>query len=192
MEQIRSFISIELPNGVKTRLAELEERLNKAGRVSARWVKPDNIHLTMKFLGDVEADKIPDITRVMAEAIAGIPPFLLEINGLGAFPNLNRIRVVWVGIKGELERLNALQQKHESALEPLGFAAEKKRFSPHLTLARVNERALQEERRGLGRLLAATEFKPVNMKVETVDLMKSRLTGAGAVYTKLKTVRLTG
>lgn len=192
MEQIRSFIAIELPDELRRRLGQLETSLEAGGRYRAKWVRPDSIHLTLKFLGDVDADRIAGIGEAISEAARGIPPFSLEVKEPGAFPNLNRVQVVWVGIGGELDKLGRLQERLESNLEPLGFAPEKRAFRPHLTLARLYNGASLEERREFGRHIAAVSFDPVGLPVGAVNLMKSQLTRAGAVYSRLHRAELTG
>ena len=141
MKQIRSFIAIELPESVKQELVILENQLKERSGINAKWVDPYSIHLTIKFLGNVPVNKIDGILHAMEEAVKSTGPFTLQITGLGAFPNLNRVQVAWVGLTGELDRLTKIQQQVESGLVPLGFAAEKRAFKPHLTLARVRDRA---------------------------------------------------
>ncbi len=192
MEQIRSFIAIELTDELRRRLGQLEANLEAGGRYRAKWVKPESIHLTLKFLGDVAADRIAGIGEAISEAARGIPPFSLEVAKLGAFPNLDRVQVVWVGIGGELDKLGRLQERLESNLEPLGFAPEKRVFRPHLTIARLHNGASGEERREFGRHIAAAGFDPVALPVKAVNLMKSQLTRAGALYSRLHSAELTG
>lgn len=192
MEQVRSFIAIELPDELRQRLGQLETSLESGGRYRAKWVKPDSIHLTLKFLGSVDADRVAEIGEAISEAARDIPPFSLEVKGPGAFPNLDRVQVVWVGISGELDKIGRLQERLESNLETLGFAPEKRAFRPHLTLARLYNGASVEERREFGRHIAATGFDPVALPVKAVNLMKSQLTRTGAVYSRLHCAKLTG
>jgi len=190
MEQIRTFIAIELPDSLKLKLSELETRLKSDGQSPAKWGKPDSIHLTLKFLGNTAVGKISEIARAMAAAAEAVPPFHLEIKGLGTFPNPKRVQVVWVGVSGELDKLARLQQGIESRLEPLGFTPEARPFVPHLTLARVNRLASGGERQQLGQLIAATEFEAGTIKVTAVSLMKSQLTREGAIHSRLASARL--
>lgn len=156
-----------------------------------RWVDPNSIHLTLKFLGDIDVNMTGKITAVMEEAVRGVHPLHLEISGLGVFPNPRRVQVVWVGLTGELERLGQLQKRIEAGLTPLGFAAESRSFTPHLTLARVRERATPYERQDLGRLIEGTHFEAAcGLNVESVNLMKSQLTREGPVHTRLSSVVL--
>jgi len=191
MEQIRAFIAINLPDDVKSALSRLQARLKTGERFPVKWVDPYSIHLTLKFLGNIPADITDRINTALEGAVRGIPPFQVEIRGLGVFPNLNRVQVVWVGVGGEIDLLLRLQRAIDSGLSSLGFAPEKRRFTPHLTLARVRDRAAPSERQSLGRLIADTKFEDVyRINVDSVNLMKSQLTREGAVYTRINSVVL--
>ncbi|MFC1968885.1 RNA 2',3'-cyclic phosphodiesterase [Chloroflexota bacterium] len=191
MEQIRSFIAIELPDALKQELAKLQGKLRQPQQSWIKWVSPQAIHLTLKFLGNVSADKIPSLTKAIEASARGIPPFRLEISGVGAFPNLKRTQVVWVGMGGEIDVLRQLQHSVESHLAPLGFAPEKREFSAHLTLARVRNQATPSERERLGQLISSTRFETAHpIKVDAIDLMKSQLTREGAIYTKISSAGL--
>ena len=191
MEQIRSFIAIELPDELKSGLLRLQTQLKAAGHTSVKWVDPYSIHLTLKFLGNIAADRVGEITGVMETAARGISPFRLEVSGLGAFPNLRRVQVVWVGIRGEVDKLSQLQRSIDSGLAPLGFATESREFKPHLTIARLREWASLEERQNFGQLIANTGFEAVyRFGVDSVNLMRSQLTREGAIYSRLSSVGL--
>ncbi len=191
MNQIRSFIAIELPDTLKGELAHLQAQL-KAGRYpSVKWVDPDSIHLTLKFLGNIDTSKIEEITAAMAEVARGISPFHLEVNQLGAFPNSRRVQVIWVGINGQVDHLRQLQQRLESRLAPLGFPPESRQFKPHLTLARLRQWASAEERSALGQLIANTSLTAnYAFPVDTIHLMKSQLTREGAIYHRISSAPL--
>jgi len=191
MEQVRSFIAIELPDEVKSGLADLQARLKTGQPPSVKWVNPNSIHLTLKFLGNVAADQIDGITRAMEAAARGTAPFPLEVRELGVFPTLRRVQVVWVGMSGDLARLGRLQQRIESNLGPLGFTPEARKFTPHLTLARLREQATPDERQSLGQLIARTGFTAApGFTVDAVNLIKSQLTREGAIYHRLSSVKL--
>jgi len=193
MEQVRSFIAIELPDELKAGLAQLEAQLKLGKPSSVKWVDPSGIHLTLKFLGNIAVDRISAITRAMEEATRELSPFQLKVTGLGVFPNLKRVQVAWVGIGGEVDKLGQLQQRIESNLVPLGFAAESRRFTPHLTLARLRDRASPDERQRFGQLIASTKFEAVyTIKVDSLNLMRSQLTREGAIYSRLSSVGLRG
>ena len=190
-EQIRSFIAIELPQNVKNGLAKLISELEKTEHPFVKWANPEGVHLTLKFLGNIPFKQVDEISKAIEEAAQGVLPFHLEVSGLGAFPNLKQPRVLWVGIKGEIDNLLSLQQNIDSALAPLGFVAEKRPFTPHLTLARLRERASPGERKSFGQLVMSTSFESsCPLDVETISLMRSQLTLEGAIYTRLFAVKL--
>ncbi len=193
MEQIRSFIAIELPDELKLELTQLEARLKSGKQPWVKWVDPYSIHLTLKFLGSIAADRTGQITKVIEEAVQGVPPFQLKVKDLGVFPNLKRVQVAWVGVGGEVDKLGQLQQRIESNLVPLGFAPELRSFTPHLTLARLRDRASLEERQRFGQLIADIRFEATyTIEVEAINLMRSQLTKEGAIYSRLSSVRLKG
>ncbi len=191
MEQVRCFIAIELPDGVKRGLRELQAQLKSGGQAPVKWADPDNIHLTLKFLGNVAADRMGEITAAMTKAVQGVSPFQLEVKELGVFPNPRRVQVIWVGVSGEVDKLAKLQQRLESNLAGLGFAPEGRRFTPHLTLARLRDQATPDERAKLGQLIADTEFDAAqSFPVEAVNLIKSQLTREGPIYTRISSAAL--
>ena len=191
MEEIRSFVAIELPDEVRQGLGLLVTRLKLLQPDRVKWVDPTSIHLTFKFLGNIARSRISEITEAMVEATRGIPPFSLKIKGLGVFPNLNRVQVAWVGVGGETDKLAQLQQRLESSLSPLGFAPEERAFTPHLTLARVRQQASAQERQELGQLIAGTRPETIgHFAVETISLMRSQLSREGAIYSRIGSVGL--
>jgi 2'-5' RNA ligase len=190
-EQIRSFIAIELPGEVKGQLAELRRDLERTEHRFVKWVEPEGIHLTLKFLGNIPLKQVTEITKAMEEAARDIPPFHLEFSGVGAFPNLKQPNVLWVGIGGEIDTLLRLQQNIDSELASLDFAKEERPFMPHLTLARVRQGTSPMERRQFGELAMFARFGasyPVDVKA--ISLMRSQLTPDGAIYTRLSMVGL--
>ena len=192
-QQVRAFIAIELPQAAREGLARLEDALRRPEHRCVKWVSPEGIHLTLKFLGNVPAGRVPEVGAAVAEAARNVPPFRLEIAGTGVFPGLKQVRVFWVGIGGEVDRLRALQGSIDSTLATLGFAREDRPFVPHLTLARVRQGASPGERRSFGELVDSVVFEEKHgIDVRAVSLMRSQLTSAGAVYTRLSSVELGG
>jgi 2'-5' RNA ligase len=190
-ESIRTFIAVDMPAESKRALRVLQDSLKKGSRAPVKWVDPGSIHLTLKFLGATGAGLVPRILEVIAGAVRGVKPFPVELKGLGAFPNLNRARVVWVGLAGDIEKLAVIQGRIEVGLVPLGFPAEGRAFSPHFTLGRVREQASPDERRRLGELIAATTFDAGGrFTVEAVHLIKSQLTREGPIYSRLGSVEM--
>ena len=128
-ETIRAFIAIELSVEIKRELEKIESVLKSQNSTPAKWVNPDSIHLTLKFLGDVSPDRVPGISDAINTGVAGTGSFRLRVSGLGVFPNPTRTQVVWAGITGDMDRLSQLQSTIEVETEKLGFPREKRRFS---------------------------------------------------------------
>lgn len=190
MEKIRAFIAIELPEGIRKELEAVESRLKTGNTVPVKWVAPDSIHLTLKFLGDIDAGGTGEILSAMEEAAVGILPFRLGVKDLGVFPGPAKTRVAWAGLEGDMDKLVLLQRNIDSGLEKLGYEPETRGFSPHLTLARVRDRATRDERQRFGGLVTGTPFEAGYFNVDSVHLIKSQLTKQGAIYTKIGSVRL--
>ena len=185
--EIRCFVALNLPPELKGRLAELEARLKEA-RADVSWVKPENIHLTLKFLGGVEETRIPLIKRAIQEGLRGGGPLVLSLAGLGVFPNPRSPRVIWVGVEGDTERMEKLQKRLEQALEGVGFPREARSFSPHMTLGRMRSR---QGTAGLMELVERLgEYRAGSIEAESIELMRSQLHPAGAIYTILESFPL--
>ncbi len=186
-EPIRTFIAIELDDAAKRALGEAQTRLKRerAARL-VRWVAPDNIHLTLKFLGNVEAGRLPALQNAVADACAGFSPFTLSLRELGAFPNLSRPNVVWVGLQGEVEIAARLAEKIDAACAALGFPREPRPFAPHLTLGRVKKDARADDQRFVGEMIANAQANGrAEIHVTRVSVMQSELRPSGSVYTRL-------
>ena len=191
MNEIRAFIAVLLPDEVKQSLSALQDRLRSGSSVSAKWVDPGNIHLTLKFLGNISPGLVGRITSATETAAREIKPLNIQVKGLGAFPNANRVNIVWVGLVGDIERLALLQKRIDAQLSPLGFKSENRPFTPHLTIARIRDHASSEERRQLGRLIAETAFDTLlPVDITSVYLMKSQLTREGPIYSSILSVNL--
>lgn len=190
--EIRSFIAIELPPRFRLGLREVQDKLKPESRGTAKWVDPDGIHLTLKFLGNIREDSIEAITRAMATAATGITPFCLKTSRVGCFPNLKNPRVVWVGLDGDPEQLLVLKQRLDSELKPLGFPTDERAFTPHLTLARLRNQASALEREQMGKLISDIKLERVyQMSVESLSLMRSHLTREGSIYNRVSSASLT-
>ena len=191
MELVRSFIAIELPADVRSELTSIEEKLKVRRHPFVKWVDPESIHLTLKFLGSVSGETIPEIVEAMSLVAQPVSPLTLQIGGTGAFPNWQRPQVVWVGVGGEMGRLTTLQRELEAALSSLGFPPESRPFSPHLTLGRLRERVTPEDRRRFGLWAQSVKFEAsLSFEVNAVRLMKSQLTSSGPIYSQLASVEL--
>ncbi len=197
MQTLRTFIAVELDQELKATLTEIQTRLRGAVPPRAvRWVQSEGIHLTLKFLGDTPLDKVEQVKAALALAAGQIPAFTITVAGVGCFPDARRPRVVWVGIQEPSGSLARLWQAVESHVAPLGFPTEKRPFSPHLTLGRVQRYASSGEVRDVGQAVAAlaAEMAGVQdeMAVSAVAYIKSDLRPTGAVYTILTEARLQG
>jgi 2'-5' RNA ligase len=194
MSTIRTFIAVELDEELQNNLRRLQERLR--GQVaprSVRWVRSEGIHLTLKFLGDTPLSKLDEIKTALARAAAEVGSFTFTVGGVGCFPNLRRPRVAYVGLQEPTGKLARLRDAVEAHVAPLGFPTERRRFSPHLTLGRVQRRASKSEIVEIGQVVAASEMGTLDeMAVTVVSHIKSDLRPSGAVYTTLFEARLTG
>lgn len=190
-EKIRSFIAIELPAEVRHALAKLQQKLKAGDGGQVKWVEAENMHLTLQFLGNVDALTMNKIMSAIGQGAIGTHPFQIEVGGLGMFPDAQRVRVIWVGLNGDIEKLAGLQKSIGANLEPLGFIPEKRPFTPHLTLGRVRDYCRPVERAAIGQAVAKTAFTArYEITVNSINLMKSQLTRQGPIYTRLASVNL--
>ena len=181
----RLFIAVELTSAAR-RYAEEALRIFKEGLPSGvRWVRPEGIHLTLKFLGNVSNDAIPTIESGMQRVVEGICPFTVRVQGAGCFPSTRRPRVLWLGLQGELEPLLTAQSRLEDSLEALGVERENRRFQPHLTLGRVSGGLPEGWAERLEKTLQTIgELGHCDLPVDGLSLMESVLGKEGAVYTR--------
>lgn len=190
---LRLFVAIELPPECHRELGDAQERLRAALGSAVRWAEPESIHLTLKFLGTLPPVRLPSVQRAIGEACEGCQPFRLTLDGLGTFPSLSAPRVLWVGIFGDADALAGLQHRIERCLARRGLPAERRRFSPHLTLGRVREGLAAAETRRVGpAVLEAAPPAPAEIPVEAVSLIQSHLHPRGTRYTRLGSWPLRG
>ena len=188
----RTFIAIELDDAVRTAFASVQRRL-RAEPISGfvRWVDPEAIHLTLKFLGDIDSDRVPEVVAAMEKACAGLEPFELAVRGAGCFPNNERPNVIWAGIVGEVKAATQLARRIEAECVKLGFPPEERPFSPHFTLGRVSRDAGLKQRTQLGDIVRRFDLGPVGaIRADAIHLMRSELKPTGSVYTSLGNVKL--
>ena len=184
---VRAFVAVNLDQDLKDALAKVQERL-KATRADVGWVRPESLHLTLKFLGQVEESRLGAVAEAIAAAATGYGSFRLVLGGVGAFPQPRAARVVWIGVQQGAEALVTLQARVEAGLEALGFAREERPFAAHLTLGRVRGPARREQ---LAVALTSIPAEPLGeMLLHRIDLMKSELGPGGARYTALQTFPL--
>ena len=175
---IRAFIAIHLPRVVKTYLGHLAEDL--AGQLpnrAVRWVKPDRMHLTLRYIGETEKNLVPELGHALDQTAAKHQQFTLHLEGFGCFPNKKQPRVLWAGIGGEVEAAERLKKDIDSALVPLGWEAEKRPFRPHLTVGRVKDSRKVASQRW------PDDVQPLVIPVDSIHLIESELTPDGPIYT---------
>src|SRR2546429_247121 len=177
--RLRLFVALTLPSPVRQALWQTVAPLRERG-LPVKWVRPDGIHLTLKFLGDVAEERAADVRAALGRAAAGARPLPLALGEFGVFPDFQRPRVVWAGITAD-SRLEILQHRVEQEFAPLGFPTEARPFRPHVTLGRAAREARPRDFAGLEAALGALQFE-ATVVVESVDLMQSTLESAGAVY----------
>jgi 2'-5' RNA ligase len=179
---VRLFVALEIPTAVRESLAALLDSL-RALSAQPRWVRPENLHVTLKFIGEWQPDKL-EALRSALTAVRLDQPVTLDFRGLGFFPNEKRPRVFWAGIEASAN-LITLASEIDHATEKLGIAREQRAFSPHLTLARFEPPGLREKLRAAVRENAAREFG--SLHANRFHLIESKLKPSGAEYTTLQT-----
>ena len=184
-ETFRAFIAIDLPESVKSFLSDVQETLKSYG-FRVKWVRPQNIHLTLKFLGDTATAHTDKISEAMALATRNFPIVPLKAKGIGVFPNARRPRVIWAGLNGQLETLANLQQTLDAHLADLGFARDTRAFKSHLTLGRVKGKIASDRMKAA--IDKLKELESESFEASQIILFKSELRPTGAVYTKVHRV----
>lgn len=191
MEAVRAFIAIELPEETRRQLDDIEKQIqDRAGQgahKAVRWVPASNMHLTLKFLGEVSAANIQSLARTLYNQAYRQTEFDISIGGLGAFPNIRRPRVIWVGATAP-SALFSLQKGIDAETRQLGYPTDDRPFSPHLTLGRIAQNARPEEVIQVAQALSETKVGELGrIKVNCIHLFRSDLRPTGAVYTPLHT-----
>jgi 2'-5' RNA ligase len=186
---MRLFLALNLPKKERQRIDRAARPLREEG-LPVRWTDLEKFHVTMKFLGEVRADRVAEIQGVLDRVAASIRPFEATVNGFGAFPTIRKPSVVWAGMEATPE-LRCLKQDLEWALADLGFEKETRAFHPHLSLGRAQQRKGAGAFRGLDELMAELTLES-RFKVRTVELMRSQRGKDGARYTVLHKARLVG
>ena len=182
----RVFVAVGLPDEAREQLEDAVGRIRSEIPDGIQWARPDGMHLTLKFLGNIPASRVASLVDCLGPVAAGSQPFSLELAGLGMFPNRRAPRVLWAGTSGEHEALSRLQQATEVASTALGHPPEERPFRPHITLGRPR-RGLSDAQRGrIGDVVSAlTPPAPVSWSVRSIEVMQSELHPSGARYTVL-------
>ena len=187
MAQVRTFVAVDISDEARRSVANLVRELKGYG-AEVRWVAPESLHLTLKFLGEIDEARLEEVFQGVQEATEGLGPFRMVLEGLGGFPGLGRPRVLWVGVSEGADILRSLAERVEGSLERRGFPREGRPFSPHLTIGRVKRQS--GKLRQLTEDMARRGFGPEEVLVEEVKVMKSDLRPSGAVYTTLRSFPL--
>ncbi|HXU38063.1 MAG TPA: RNA 2',3'-cyclic phosphodiesterase [Blastocatellia bacterium] len=185
-DTVRTFVCIEIPDSISERIGNLQTEL-KAIDAQVSWTRPSNIHLTLKFLGAVEETRIQNVARAVQRAVAGINGFEIEVGGAGCFPSTRNPRVLWIGFSEVPDALRQLYSSLEDELDREGFAREKRKFSPHLTIGRLRgpKNATQ-----LAELLIESGFTAERFSASEVIVMRSDLKPTGSIYTPQAVIKL--
>ena len=179
---VRTFIAIEIPENILSDIRELQQNLRHFG-IDIRWIRPENIHLTLKFLGDVPAANIDGIFRAISKAAEKVSSISLKAKGIGMFPGIKHPRVLWVGLDGQLDDLMRLQKTVDANLKDMGFPLERRPFKGHLTIGRIKVK-LNTKTFG-DALTTFGNFETQTFTADKITVFKSELKPQGAVYTRL-------
>jgi len=182
----RAFVAIDINEAVRQKLIAIQQQLATTG-AQLKLVEPGNIHVTMKFLGDVPSDKISAVADALRVAASGAQSFDINVRGIGVFPNLRYIRVVWAGVVDGRDAVIALQRNIDRELQKLGFSPEHD-FVPHLTLARVKTAKHKEQLVSFSKEMSDMEFGVT--RAQAVELKQSTLTPKGPIYSTLASIEL--
>lgn len=186
MNQLRAFIAIDLPHPIQEAIEKQTSRLRQAaGDGLVRWIPPQNIHLTLKFLGNIAASHMDFLKQLLHQTADSHQPFDVQIGGIGSFPNSKLPRVLWAGVHAPAD-LASLQKNIEAGAARLGYEKEARPFSPHLTLGRVRQGIDPRDLQKISAALNGIQIGNIgSARVDAVHLYKSELRPEGSLYTKL-------
>ena len=192
MNAVRAFIAIELPEVTQAALAEVQSRLSQhIPPGSVRWVKPRNMHLTLKFLGQVPTAQIETIATALRHALVSMREFSFDVMNAGCFPNERRPRVIWIGVEEPSGALQTLHRTIEMVIEPMGYPVEPRSFQPHLTLGRAARDVKPSDLHRVGEVTLSHKVGLLgHIHVNDVALFQSDLTASGPVYKALARIPL--
>jgi len=188
VQQLRLFFAINLPLDIKRKLGNLQAYLQTT-QVNVKWVEQQNLHLTVKFLGEVDGNRVSEISQTVKKTVAGTGSFELIFNELGFFPGARRPKVVWLAVAGEVDKFLLLHRRLEESLAALGWASDSQNFVPHLTLGRL--RTLQASELLVSKVDEVRKnWSSSSVVVSSIELMKSQLTPEGPIYQVLESIKL--
>lgn len=189
-EHVRLFVACEIPEDARELITGVIADLRQRSGESVRWIRPEGLHLTLKFLGEVPVKKLPSVKLAIQEAVTGHSPFNLEFSQIGTFGGREGLRLMWVSVAGDVLRLEALVKATNAALAVIGFEPERRPFRPHLTLGRVKDDVPTRARAEIEVAVGRVEVAEYTWRTAQVSLMRSRLTRGGAQYDVLATFPL--
>ncbi len=189
-DQVRLFIACEVPEDVRNDIGEVIETLRGRSGSAVRWIRAEGVHITLKFLGEVPNKKLPAIKLAIQEAVVGHAPFELEFSNIGTFGGREGLRIMWVGIAGDVLRLEALVRSVNAALAVVGFEPERRPFRPHLTLGRVRDEIPTRQRAEIEVAVGKMAVPSTSWRTSQVSLMRSVFTPKGASYEVIATFPL--
>lgn len=190
-ETVRVFVSVGLSAEARETLVDAMERIRSEIPDGIQWARPDGMHLTLKFLGNIPSANVSPLLGCVGELASDNRGFGLKLTGLGMFPNRRKPRVLWAGVGGDMGALSSLQQAAEAAINALGYPPEQRPFRPHITLGRPRRSASDPQLARIGAVVSGlTPPPPVDWQVDCVDVMRSELHPSGARYTVLGSGRL--
>ena len=187
MDALRLFLAIDIPPFAREKITGIQDRFKRLN-LNIAWVKPANIHLTLKFLGSTSPRQVSAIKDRVSQAVSHTPRFPVSLGEVGVFPNLKNPRVLWVGLEDPQDRLTTVQKKIEEEMTQLGFPPEQRKFSPHLTLGRI--KSLKEKGLLKNEVQSIQRCDSAPIVVSSVILFQSRLTPKGSIYTILEEFEL--
>ena len=184
-DKVRCFIAVELSDGAKDEIQRLIEAVSETEIRGVRAVRPGGVHVTLRFLGDIERDAVPRAIAAIRSAVSRSRPFELTLADVGGFPDARSARVLWAGVSGDTDSLGQLRGYVEDGLSAEGFRRDSRRFNPHITLARLRERVSGPDRRRVVETVSAVGHTKVTFLVEAVTLFQSTLHPEGSIHTPL-------
>lgn len=192
-DDIRAFLAIRLPDDVTVALGHLTDQMAQARVGGLKPVRPENMHLTLKFFGSINARQVESIVDTVTHTAKSVRPFTLRLGNVGAYPNNRSPRVLWVGLDGDVAPLQDIHRRIEAALGQIAIKPDTREFRPHLTIARIRDHASHTERRRAAEALFSAEFRSgLSVPADRISLMRSVLRPQGPQYTALAEIPLGG
>ncbi|HDZ77182.1 MAG TPA: RNA 2',3'-cyclic phosphodiesterase [Candidatus Omnitrophica bacterium] len=185
---MRTFIAIKVPENIQKNFRLIQKKLKRPGQ-NIKWVNPENIHLTLKFLGETKETQLPQIKKVLVDAASEFKISNIKIGTLGVFPGIKNPRIIWIGAEEKDTTIAEIAEILNNRLKNLGFIKEKRKFTPHITIARI--RSLNNITDLLNNITANIDFEAGEFKVNKICLIQSRITSSGSIYNMMAEARLT-